>query len=285
VGEERVRLPGHNSFWFSVASPADAWQLYNADGAVRGRRPEGLAAIGICYRSGKQMPVPHFPEPRAHRPGDARVRAFVEQGLPDAEIAVRLGLSVADARRRVAAARGEPPEPLARSRAPALPSLPRASEPGSTSAAPENQRVATDEAPPGEPRRISRRALLGVAAGAALSLAGGGLLATRPTRKIAAEPERSLRPVPTAIPPTPSPLALAQRTGDAFERLTYASGARIEADHGIFFTPTAESEGAAVEGWRQVGETPPSRYRVSPRRRFVTGSNTLVDRSTGQQFI
>ena len=230
------------------------------------------------------MPVPHFPEPHADRPGDARVRTFVEQGLPHAEIAVRLGLSLTDAKRRIAALSGEPPEPLARSSARALPHLadPNARD-AAPAAAPTGQE-ATEEAPHDEPRRVSRRTLLGVAAAAALSAAGGGLLATRPTREVVTERERTLRPVPTVIPPTPSPLALAERTADVFERLTYAPGAPIDADHGIFFVPTGQADEASVEGWRQTGEAPPRGYRMSPGRRFVTGGNALLDRRTGQQF-
>ena len=195
---------------------------------------------------------------------------------------MRLGVSVVDAKARIARL-GAPSEGTSRSPQATPTALsPTADElPAPRDARPAPQ--ATDDGA----QRISRRALLGFAAGGVASLALGGFLATRPTRRdeaLAATEPRALPPQPT---PTPSPASLVVPAGGLFARLDYAPGEPIDSAHGILFMTIRGDAVGRVEGWRLRddafgGDLP--RYGVSPGGRFVTAPGALLDRSTGQQY-
>ena len=198
---------------------------------------------------------------------------------------MRLGVSVVDAKARIARL-GAPSEGTSRSPqatptalSPTADELPAPPAPRDARPAPQ----ATDDGA----QRISRRALLGFAAGGVASLALGGFLATRPTRRdeaLAATEPRALPPQPT---PTPSPASLVVPAGGLFARLDYAPGEPIDSAHGILFMTIRGDAVGRVEGWRLRddafgGDLP--RYGVSPGGRFVTAPGALLDRSTGQQY-
>ncbi len=216
---------------------------------------------------------------------ERRLGELLSRDVPHAEIAVRLGLPLVEAKRRIAALGGLAGEERS------------AEEPDGGTGRRQPERIASpylpdpEARPPPEPagqgaRRISRRAPLGVATGAAVALAGGGFLATRPTRRTSRSGAgASLRPVPTPIPPRPPPLALAHETEGVFERLSFAPGRPIDAAHGIFFLRRDGAGERPIGGWqRQEAESAPPRYQASPGRRFVAAGNALLDRKTGRQF-
>ena len=228
-------------------------------------------------------PEPDRPEPPSA--ATRRLREFLARDVPHAEIAVRLGLPLVEAKRRIAALGGLAGEGRS------------AKEPDGGTERRQPERVASppvpnpEARPPPEPagrepRRISRRALLGVATGAAVALAGGGFLATRPTRGTSPSGAgASLRPIPTPIPPRPPPLALARETEGVFAPLSFAPGRPIDAAHGIFFLRRDGAGERPIEGWQQQeAESAPPRSQASPGRRFVAAGNALLDRKMGRQF-
>ena len=174
---------------------------------------------------------------------DRRIAAYVRAGLPAAEIAIREGMSIADARLRIARVTGTPPA--------SPPPPPAGADPQRVPPAP----APAPALPEDEPRRLSRRAVLSIAAGGMAALAGGAFLATRPTRQLADAPAGASATVaPPASTPTPAPTAdpstriLAVR--DAFERSTTSAGTEVEAREGMFFL---DAESGAVERFTLSG--------------------------------
>ena len=182
---------------------------------------------------------------------DRALFELARQQIPLAELAVRLGVPVGDAARRVddLTARLLLPDRAALQRWPMA--LPR------EAAFP--QQAATGTSSPGtppppeprpRPRLRNRRAFLGFAAVtgaaaagsvAALALRGGG---GRPLPKLSA------RPSPSPTSPAPGALASLVPVPAAFEWRHFAAAERIDWPVGVFFLSWLDG---SIEGWRLTG--------------------------------
>ncbi len=193
-------------------------------------------------------------------PAERRVFDYLRAGTLDAETSVRLGLPIGDVKDRIerilqktgAADRIE----LLAWHAPSPPVEP---EPVIDATGEEDDGRGPEPLPP---RRISRRAalgVLGVAAGTGV-LAATGWLATRPTRHPADAPGQdaaSGRPAPASVAAdasqspadgtTPLEQLLREERPSPLLRRTFASREVIPWAHGLFFMDTGTGE---VEGWQ-----------------------------------
>ncbi len=220
-----------------------------------------------------------------------RLRDLLEQRVPLAEIAVRLGTTLADAQARVDRLSGAPaPHPLPRP----VPARPTTAA-DATQPPPLEDKATLPPPPPREATqpedttapRMPRRTFLALAATGLAGLAGGAFLSTRPTRNTPTivRAERALPPAPT---PTPSPLAVLRPADGLFEQLAYEPGQPLGAEQGIFFLRTRGEGAGGVEGWRlregatEGGEAPA--YRASAGGRFVAAGGALQDRRSGRSF-
>ncbi len=220
-----------------------------------------------------------------------RLRGLLEQKVPLAEIAVRLGTTLADAQARVDRLTGAPAPHSLRRPGPAHPTTaaealqPPPREDTATLPTPPPCAAAQPEATTAQ--RMPRRTFLTLAATGLAGLAGGAFLSTRPTRDTATI-VRAERPLPPAPTPTPSPLAVLRPADGLFEQLAYEPGQPLDADRGIFFLRTRGKGAGGVEGWRlregatEGGEAPA--YRASAGGRFVAAGGALQDRRSGRSF-
>ena len=220
-----------------------------------------------------------------------RLRDLLSEDVPLAEIAVRLGTTLADAKARIDRL-DTPPAPVALPRAVPTPAATRAEVSPETPL--EASATTPDPRTPATPRpaddvgsKMPRRTFLTLAATALAGLAGGAFLITRPTRSAPLE-VRAPRPLPPAPTPTPSPLALLRPAENVFERLAYEPGEAITATDGLFFLRTKGETAGSVEGWRlpaaeAIDEGSP-RYQASAGGRFVAARSAIHDRQSGRAF-
>lgn len=223
---------------------------------------------------------------------DERIVEYIGQNTPDAEIAVRVGLTVGDVKARI--------ETLLQRRGlndrrELAAGAPAARAPKPTVATPPQYDAAVTPSALG--RRHSRRAVVaaGAVAGGTLVTAGLAALALRPSgspRQIS--PAETATPIPTSPTTEPTGALPIRPAPGIFVRTDYRPGERIDATQGVFFMDTTTG---AVEGWSLSGSTLAEEGggavailpTISDDNRFVAArggkSWWLLDRSTGEAVV
>ncbi len=224
---------------------------------------------------------------------EERIVDYIARNTPDAEIAVRLDLTVGDVKERIAALLQRRGLSERRELAPGATAV---RVPGPAVAAPQpDPPAATPSAPS---RRHSRRAvvLAGTVTGGALAATGLAAFALRhraggPGPASRVETSTPMPALPAAEPAGVLPIRPAP---GAFVRTGYRAGQRIDAKQGVFFMDTATG---AVEGWSLSGSALSLEEggavailpAISDDNRFLSArggkSWWLLDRSTGEAVV
>jgi DNA-binding CsgD family transcriptional regulator len=229
---------------------------------------------------------------------DRQVLQWLREGRQDAEIAVRLGVNVGEARARIERIRKELG---ARDRAELAASKAGAESgrhPGDDWRRPETAIAGTARLTSSDGEGFSLRAVIvaaftgvalaGLGTLAVLSLLGddGGTPAVGPaTITPTATPTNRFATTPTPIPPTPTPhpglAAITEAPADQWVRTEYESGGTLPDGHGIYFMDTATGDavgytltGAAEGQWFS--------YTSAYDNRLVFGQSQVLDRTTGR---
>ena len=181
---------------------------------------------------------------------DDSERALFElarERIPLAEVAVRMGVPIGDAARRIDAL-------AARLHVDGREGLQRWAPPASQPSGKDGAGLASATADAGIPGRFSRRSLL-VASASVGVLAIGGLSAAALTRGWGTGSGSGSKPLPSTSPSrsvvtataTPAPLASFAFISAAFEHRTFSKDEAIDWPQGAFFLSTLNG---SVDGWR-----------------------------------